>query len=209
MTSRHSSVSDLARIATFAAIVAVLGLPGSLSLFGNAVPITLQTLGVMLAGSILGWWRGALSMIVLLVLVAAGLPLLSGGRGGLGVFFGASAGYLLGWVAGATVIGLIARAGRQLRPRWWRVLVANLVGGILVVYAIGIPVQSLVTGVPLGQTALLSLIFVPGDLAKAAIATMLTIAVWRAYPRAFEPDRLRAAPPAERVPDATGTTPKG
>jgi len=192
MKLQRFSLSDLARIATFAAIIVILGLPGSISVFGNAVPITLQTLGVMLAGAILGWWRAALSVIVLLVLVAAGLPLLSGGRGGLGVFFGPSAGYLIGWIFGAAVIGLIAHSARTTRPQWWRVLIACLVGGIGVVYALGIPVQSLVTGVPLGQTALLSLVFVPGDLVKVAIATLLTLAVWKAYPRAFEPVRDRA-----------------
>ncbi len=183
------SLSDLARISTFSAIIVILGLPGSIVAFGNAVPITLQTLGVMLAGTILGWWRGALSVVVLLVLVAAGLPLLSGGRGGLGVFAGASAGYLIGWIVGAAVIGLIAQSVRTTRPAWWRVLLGCLVGGIGVIYAVGIPVQSLVTGVPLGQTALLSLVFVPGDLLKVAIATLLTLAVWKAYPRAFEPVR--------------------
>ncbi|MEK8225165.1 biotin transporter BioY [Oerskovia sp. M15] len=77
-TSRwRISASDAARIATFAALTAVLGMPGSIALFGNAVPITLQTLGIMLAGALLGAWRGALAMLTFLALVAAGLPLLS------------------------------------------------------------------------------------------------------------------------------------
>ena len=100
---RGLSARDLALVSSFAALIAVLGLPGSVHLFGNAVPVTLQTMGVMLAGSILGWKRGALSVLVLLLLVAAGLPFLSGGRGGLAVFAGPSAGYLAGWVLGAAV----------------------------------------------------------------------------------------------------------
>ena len=83
---------DLALVASFAALIAVLGLPGAFLLPGNPVPITLQTLGVMLAGSILGWKRGALSVMVLL-LVAAGLPLLSGGRTTITAFAGPSAGF--------------------------------------------------------------------------------------------------------------------
>src|SRR5690349_19707549 len=75
---------DAARVATFAALIAALGMPGSVALFGNAVPITLQTLGVMLAGTILGAWRGALAVATFLALAAAGLPVLAGGRGGLG-----------------------------------------------------------------------------------------------------------------------------
>ena len=61
------------------------------------VPITLQTIGVLLAGGILGARLGAISQIVFLLLVATGLPLLSGGRGGIGVFVGPSAGYLLSY----------------------------------------------------------------------------------------------------------------
>jgi biotin transport system substrate-specific component len=80
------SARDLALIASFAALIAALGLPGSLYLFGGAVPITLQTMGIMLAASLLGARRGALAVLVLLVLVGAGQPLLSGGRGGLAVF---------------------------------------------------------------------------------------------------------------------------
>src|ERR1035437_7655718 len=98
---KRLSSRDLALVASFAALIAVLGLPGGVPVFGNAVPVTLQSMGIMLAGSILGWKRGALSVLVLLVLVAAGLPLLSGGRGGLGVFAGPSFGYLIGWVLGA------------------------------------------------------------------------------------------------------------
>jgi biotin transport system substrate-specific component len=173
----------LARVAVFAAIIAVLGLPGGFTILG-AVPITAQTLGVMLAGAILGPWLGALSVTVLLGLVAVGMPLLAGGRGGIGVFFGPSAGYLLGWVAGAIVIGLIVHAGGR-KPTTWRTLLGVVVGGILVVYALGIPVQSLVTRLPLAETALMSLVFVPGDLVKAALATAIVVTLVRAYPRAF------------------------
>ncbi|MBD5787206.1 biotin transporter BioY [Cellulosimicrobium terreum] len=177
--------ADVARVATFAALLAVLGLPGSVPLFGNAVPITLQTLGVMLAGAILGAWRGALSVVVFLALAAAGLPVLAGGRGGLAVFVGPSAGYLLGFVAGAAVVGLLV--DRLRRVTFWGVLVACIVGGVGVVYAFGLPVQALVTGVPLGTTALLSLAFLPGDLLKAVAAAAITAGVLRAYPAARRP----------------------
>lgn len=198
--ARRMDATDMARVAVFAAIVAVLGLPGGFTVFG-AVPITAQTLGVMLAGAILGPWLGALSMTVLLALVAVGLPLLAGGRGGIGVFFGPSAGYLVGWVAGALVIGLIVHAGGR-KPVTWRTVLGIVTGGILVVYVLGIPVQSAVTRLPLADTALLSLVFVPGDLVKAVIATAVVMTLVRAYPRAFRrtwPARVHAAEPAEPV----------
>ena len=180
----NTSLRDLTRIATFTAIIAVLGLPGAIPLFGNAVPITLQTLGVMLAGAILGWWRGAASVLALLLLVAAGLPLLSGGRGGIGVFFGPSVGYLIGFVFGAAVTGLIVHAGAS-KPTWLRVALGSFVGGVLTVYLFGIPFQALVTGIPLPVTAFASLVFLPGDLVKVVLSTVLVMAVWRAYPKAF------------------------
>ncbi|OZB83818.1 MAG: BioY family transporter [Microbacterium sp. 14-71-5] len=180
--------ADAARIAVFAALIIALGLvivplPGG-------VPITAQTLGVMLAGLILGPRLAPLSVLVVLALAAVGLPVLAGGRGGLGVFVGPSAGYLLGWVAGVVVIGLIVGARRV---TWWRAGLAAVLGGIVVVYLFGIPVQALVTGVPLGPTALSSLAFLPGDLLKAVVATVLCVALQRAYPRAFRRTAVRVA----------------
>ncbi|MEV1242355.1 biotin transporter BioY [Nonomuraea sp. NPDC050022] len=187
---------DIARISVFAALIAALGLPGTLNLFGNAVPITLQTFGVMLAGTILGSWRAALAVAVLLVLVAVGLPLLAGGRGGLGVFAGPSAGYLIGWLPGAAVTGWIVERGGH-RPGIVRLVVACVVGGIGVIYLIGLPVQAAVTGVPLGRTALLSAtLFLPGDLIKAVLAAIVTKGTQRAYPDAVPAvhrERLRAS----------------
>lgn len=188
--SRHSgwrlSSRDLALVASFAALIAVLGLPGSISVFGSAVPITLQTLGVMLAGSILGWKRGALSVVVLLVLVAAGLPLLAGGRGGLAVFFGPTAGYLIGWVLGAAVIGWLVQRRLPAYPLWWGAL-ANVVGGIGVVYLVGIPVLAAATSTSLWLAATGSLVFLPGDALKVVIATAVASAVHRGYPGVTAP----------------------
>jgi biotin transport system substrate-specific component len=182
-TRLRLDATDIARIAVFAAIVAVLGLPGGISVFGG-VPITAQTLGVMLAGAVLGPWRGALSMVVFLALVALGLPLLSGGRGGIAAFAGPSAGYLIGWIFGALVIGAIVHAGGR-KPSLVRTFVGVLVGGVLVVYAFGIPVQAFVTRLPITETTVLSTAFLPGDLIKSVIATAITLTLVRAYPRAF------------------------
>ncbi|PKQ26225.1 MAG: BioY family transporter [Actinobacteria bacterium HGW-Actinobacteria-4] len=175
--------TDIARVAVFVALMAALGLPGAFSVFGS-VPITAQTFGVMLAGAILGPRLGALCMIVFLALVAVGLPLLAGGRGGVSWFVAPSAGYLFGWIAGALVVGLIVHASAR-KPAVWRIAIGMVVGGILVVYAVGIPVRSLIEGLSLGQIALLNLVFVPMDLVKAALATMTIATLLRAYPRAF------------------------
>jgi biotin transport system substrate-specific component len=183
--SAGGSSRGLARIAIFAALIAVMGLAGPIPVPVIPVPITLQTLGVMLAGAVLGPWRGLGAVLLFEALVALGLPLLSGGRGGIGAFVAPSAGFLLGWILGVVVVGLIVRAGGR-RPRWWSTLLGTVLGGIAAIYLIGIPVQSLVTGLGLRETALASMAFLPGDLVKAVLAAAVTMGLWRAYPRAFE-----------------------
>lgn len=181
--SRRVDVAAVTRIAVFAAIIVVLGVPGAIPVF--AVPITLQTLGVMLAGLVLGPWRGLASVAVVVALTAAGLPVLAGGRGGLGVFASPTAGYLVGWLAGVVVVGLVARLGAD-RPVAWRSALASVLGGVLAIYAFGIPVQALVMGVGIGDAVVQSLVFLPGDLVKAALATVVVATLWKAYPRAFD-----------------------
>lgn len=190
MPTRRMPARDLALVATFAALIAVLGIPGQLTLFGNSVPITLQTLGVMLAGSILGWRRGALAVLVFLALVAAGLPLLAGGRGGLAVFAGPSAGYLIGWPLGAAVIGwLVERRLPGYSVPWG--VAANVLGGIGVVYLLGIPVQAAVTGTSgVLATAVAATMFLPGDLIKVLVATSVAAGVHRGYPAVTPPREL-------------------
>lgn len=184
------SARDLARIAVFAALTAAMGLIGAITV-GGLVPITLQTLGVMLAGAVLGPWRGAASMALLLLGVAVGLPLLAGGRGGIGVFASPTVGYLIGWVVAPIVIGLIVGS----RPVWWRVALGSIVGGIFVVYLFGIPFQAWLTELSIGETIITSLVFLPGDFFKVVVATLVTMGLYRAYPRAFDKETRKRATP--------------
>lgn len=181
---------DIARVAVFAGIIVVLGLMGPIPVPG-LVPITAQTLGVMLAGTVLGWQRGAAAVLIVFLLVAIGLPALSGGRGGLGVFLGPTAGYLLGWLPAAVIAGVLAHAGAR-RLAWWRVALGAVIGGILAIYAVGVPGVALVTGVSIAEASLASLAFLPGDAIKAVVAVVLTMLLYRAYPPAF-PASIRRA----------------
>jgi biotin transport system substrate-specific component len=197
---RRGTAGDLAQIAVFAALIAALGLPGALYLGGTAVPITFQTLGVMLAGAILGARKGVLAVLLLIALVAAGLPLLSGGRGGLGVFVGPSVGYLLGWLLGAAVIGWLTA---RLLPRYLVLpaIAATALGGIIAVYLVGAPVFAVMTGTPLGLAFAGSLAFLPGDLAKVVITVLVAKGVHRAWPGLITPQpwpwrRVTGAPDA-------------
>lgn len=85
----HVSSRDVALVAMFTALLAVLGLPGGISFFGS-VPVTLQSFGWMLTACLLGPWRAALTMIVFDLLLIAGMPIAAGGKGGLGVITGPS-----------------------------------------------------------------------------------------------------------------------
>lgn len=199
MSARRRPSRDLAQIALGAGLVAALGLPGAIAVFGNAVPITLQTLGVMLVGSVLGARKGAWSMLLFLTLVAAGLPLLAGGRGGLGVFAGPSVGYLVAWPLAAWVIGTIVERGAP-GYRWPRGLTANLLGGVAVIYALGIPLQAWRTDVPVPETAVLAAAFIPGDLIKAVLATAVAAGVHRAMPELL-------AQPETSTPDTVEPSP--
>lgn len=181
MSTNTSAVSPIARttdlvlIALFAAVIAALGLyPGLYPSAGSTVPITMQSAGVMLAGGILGWRRGFLSVLLFLALVALGAPLLAGGRGGLGVFEGPSAGFLIGFPFGAAAIGLLCPPGARGATSWLRIGAAMVIGGIVVVYAFGIPMMSWKTGLSLGQATKAAWVFIPGDILKVVIATFVT-----------------------------------
>jgi len=104
----------------------------------------------------------------------------------MGAFFGPTGGFLVGLVAGAWVTGLLARrlAGRA--ERFWPALagyaVACVVGGIVVVYAFGVPWLATVTKMGLAKAAMAVAVFIPGDLIKAALAAWVAARVERVWP---------------------------
>jgi len=170
---------NLTHIALFAALIAVLGLIPRIDLAAG-VPITAQSLGVMLCGTVLGARRGALAVLVFLALVAAGLPLLSGGRGGIGVFAGPSVGFLLGFPVAAFVAGwVMERTTLATGVAAWA---ASVIGGIGVLYVFGIAGMAVVLDTTLAEAALLALAFLPGDLLKTVIAGLVTQGLARMRP---------------------------
>ncbi|RKE85850.1 biotin transporter BioY [Rhizobium sp. AG855] len=177
---------DLVLSALFTAIIVVLGFLPPVPIPLLPVPITAQSMGVMLAGCIIGAKRGALAYVLLVVLVAVGLPVLSGGRGGLAVLIGPTGGYIFGWILGAFVTGLLAeklvREDQSATKQMTGFFLASIVGGIGVVYLCGMPWLSLVAGTPFDKVLFGSLAFIPGDLVKAAIATLAARAVLVGYP---------------------------
>lgn len=195
MPADSSPARNAALIAVFVGFVAALGLVPAFQPPGFAVPITAQSLGVMLAGAILGGRRGFAVLAVFLALVAVGLPLLAGGRGGLGVFMTPSAGFLFAYPVAAFVVGwLTERGGAPYRLSWG--IAANVIGGIVVLYLAGIAGIAAIAGISVGAAAVSTWIFVPGDLAKAVIAALVARGVHAAYPGLIRRRRARVEEPS-------------
>lgn len=182
-TLNRASSQSLSMVALFAALMAVMGLIPKIDLpFG--VPITLQSLGVMLAGCLLGARRGLQSMALFLLAVAVGLPLLSGGRGGLGVFMAPSAGYLVGYALAAGVTGaLMARLPSQTPMRAAiSAFAASVLGGLVFLHALGIAGLMALAKMPLDKALMVDLAFVPGDLIKCVLCAIVVHTVAKALP---------------------------
>lgn len=189
-----SPARNMALVAVFAGFIAALGIVPAFTPPGFSVPITAQSLGVILAGAILGGRKGFAAVALLLVLVALGLPLLAGGRGGLGQFVTPAAGFLFTWPIAAFVTGwLTERGGAPYRLGWG--IVANIVGGILVMYVGGIAGMAAVGGLSVPAAAVATWIYIPGDLVKVVLAAVIARGVHTAYPGLIAARRARTEEP--------------
>jgi len=156
---------ELVLPALFAALTGVLSYV-SIPMPFSPVPVTGQSLGVMLAGGVLTTRQAGLSMITFLLLGIVGVPVFAGGAAGLGVLAGPAGGYLVGFVLGAMVITLL-RGNNQLP----RLILALLVGGLVVVYIPGTLWLSRVTGLDIKAAFSIGVLpYLPGDSLKVAIA---------------------------------------
>jgi biotin transport system substrate-specific component len=168
---------NVARAALFAALVGAFAYV-SFPIPVTSIPVTLQVLGVFLAGILLGPVWGGAAMVLYLAAGAAGAPVFSGGSAGLGILLGgeASFGYLWSYPVAAVLIGAITHRGVELRDLD-EVPVARLVvgmaAGTVVIYALGA-----VGGILLNDIGVVTamaqyvLPFIPGEILKlvAAIA---------------------------------------
>ncbi|MEC2214860.1 MULTISPECIES: biotin transporter BioY [Bacillus amyloliquefaciens group] len=170
-------LTEMMHIAVFTAIMGLLGLLPPLFLSFTPVPITLQTIGVLLSGSILKPKAAFLSQLLFLLIVACGAPLLSGGRGGFGVFFGPSAGYLIAYPLAALLLSLSIQIQGLRSAAVPHLFIRQFLFGVLFLYVIGIPVQAFIMHIDILTAVKLSLIYVPGDLLKAAAASFAAVRI--------------------------------
>ncbi len=178
MYNKHQ-VNGFIYSALFAALIAVLGLV-SIPLPISPVPVTGQSLGIMLAGSILTPRQAGFSVLTFLLIGAVGVPVFAGLTGGIGILVGPRGGYLLGFLVGAIVVALL----KGTKINTWRLGIANLVGGILVVYSLGVLWLNFVTGMGLEKAFMVgALPYIPGDLFKVFVATVIGVAINKQLPK--------------------------
>lgn len=181
--ARTSVATDVALVATGAAFISVCAL-GAVTVPNMAVPITLQTLGVMLVGAILGARRGALAVLLYLAVGLAGLPVFAQGTGGLGVLGKPSLGYLLAFPLAAALAGFLVHRTQGVRPvvRPFAVFASLMTASLLLIHPLGIAVMGARLGMSAGEAIAAGAVFLPGDVIKNALATVVTLAVLRAFP---------------------------
>ncbi|MHB1419100.1 MAG: biotin transporter BioY [Bacillota bacterium] len=176
---KEMSVRDIVYAALFAAITAVLGYI-SIPLGFSPVPISGQTLGVMLTGSILTTRQATMSLVTFLLLGIAGVPVFAGGTGGIGIIAGPRGGYLIGFLVGAVVISLLKGKKNSVV----RTAIANVVGGILIIYLCGVPWLNLITGMGWDKAVVAgALPFIPGDIFKVVVATLVSVSFRKHFPQ--------------------------
>ncbi|HBX81991.1 MAG: biotin transporter BioY [Propionibacteriaceae bacterium] len=179
----NNSALDLALVAVFAALLAALSLTPAIPVGALGVPITLQALGVMIIGLVLGPWRGAAAVLLYLAVGFAGLPVFANGGAGIGMFGKPSIGYLLSFPLAAFVIGYLSRlfVRTNRRPEGVWLFVAAL-AGVVVNHLFGIIGMSLVAHIDLIKAAGIDVVYLPGDVAKAVVAAAVAVVVHKAFP---------------------------
>ena len=173
----HASswLRDLVLIVTGSLLLAVLAQVGFPLPF-TPVPLTGQTFGILLLGAALGSRRGFTSMLLYILEGGLGLPFFARGASGWHVLVGATAGYLVGFVIAAYVIGLLAERGleRTVRTSFLPFLI-----GTLVIYLFGVSWLAILLG-SFSKAILAGLLpFLIGDVIKLVLATLALPAAWR------------------------------
>ena len=179
---RRLSTTDLALVASFAALIAVASYTAAIPVGAGGVPLTLQTFAVLLAGAVLGPLRGLLANLLYLLLGLAGLPVFAGHTSGAEVFTGPTAGYLYTFPLAALVVGLLVKhvvGERRTRALWIfaAALVATVVnhlGGVIGLQA--------VLGVSWSKAFTIDGAYWLGDIVKAAVVAIVAAEVHRAFP---------------------------
>jgi biotin transport system substrate-specific component len=174
--------SDLLRaVILIAAGTALLALSAKVNLPLPYVPMTLQTLVVLMLGAAYGWRLGCATVIAYLAEGAIGLPVFAGPVGGLGPLAGPTAGYLFGFVAAAFVTGWLSERGWDRNTAW---LFAAMSIGHVIILAAGFAWLAYGIELGIGKAWVVGVLpFIAGSVVKSALGATLLPAVWRLVDR--------------------------
>lgn len=163
------STREMILASMFAALIAVMGYV-SVPIPFSPVPISGQTLIIMLIGLMLTPKQAFYSVLTWLLAGVVGAPVFSGGRAGIGVLTSPSGGYIIGFVLGAVVISYL----RGQEANMAKMYIAAAVGGIIVIYACGVPVMAYLLNMDLKAALMAGAIpFLIGDAIKVIISVNL------------------------------------
>lgn len=180
--SKTNSIREITFIGLFAALTVVFSYI-AVPLPFSPVPITLQTLSVMLAGSLLSPSAAFLSMLVYLLLGIIGMPVFAHGSSGIGILAGPTGGFLMSWPIAALVMALILK---RIKPEFLSLFIVNILGGIIIIYSIGVPYLAWTAHLNFAAAVTAgALPFIPGDLIKAFVSATLTISLRKALKNNF------------------------
>ena len=172
MEYKKNYIKRMIFAALFAALTAAVS-PIKVPLGFTPVPITLQTLMVLLSGAMLGANLGALSQFLYVLVGALGLPVFAGGGSGFGALLGPSGGFLFGFIAAAYIVGKLAEKTKK--PSYLQLVIAMVIGS-LVIYIFGVVGGLIVTGLPLAQILIgWVLPFIIGDVVKLLAASFIAL----------------------------------
>jgi len=167
------STRDLSYSALFAALISILSYV-SIPLPFSPVPITGQSLAVILAGIVLTTQQAGLSLLIFLLLGSVGVPVFASGKAGIGVLAGPTGGYLIGYLLGAITISLLIDHFLKDKDNYLLVFIYSFIGGVIVVHLPGVFWLSHVSEISVTKAFMVgSLPFVPGDIFKLIIANLL------------------------------------
>ena len=168
---KNISIKEMVILSFFAGLTGVLSYI-KIPLPFTPVPITGQTLGVMLSGIVLGSKLGFISQIIYLLLGIIGLPIFSGGSSGLGIIISHTGGYLWSFPIASYIIGVLVEKKGSFDVKW--LFLASIIGGIVVIYFFGLVQFSLILQRSLVESFMLAAApFLLGDFFKALLAAIL------------------------------------
>lgn len=176
--------TDLALIAVFAALVAGSAVVPGIPVGNIGVPITLQTLFVLLTGLVLGAGRAAAAVGLYVLLGLAGLPIFSNFRGGLGILAGPSAGYIIAFPLAAALAGWLAAVvlRRTRRARGVLLFVCAMAASLLLIHTLGVGGMVLNAKLDVATAIVKDAVFLPGDVIKNVLAALIAVSLHKAFP---------------------------